>query len=348
MKRISSKGHPYYYNVLTGESTWYSPTSIKGGGGMLSTPKLEPQFEQDEEPQFEEPQSEQDENPEEAKIASDLSDELLCPLSYAFIVDPVFLSSGRTYERQSIISYFESQMEMNGRDIQLECPATKTPVTNILTPNIQIRSMTDKFVEKYKDIKYIGPTWTEIRRLCSDYLKEQKPEKVEERKRQNKQIEEANKLLENRERRRQPNERLRNEERFIEQRRNERLIEQRRNEERLIEQRRNERFIEQRRNEDRLIEQRRNEDRRNQEPPEERARIAILRAREHGIKQEALRRPADRMMLQVPRPPDVPLDVYERIRISREQQDIYYEQDPTTTHERFKKDLELYLRSIYS
>ena len=334
MKRISSKGHPYYYNVLTGESTWYSPTSIKGGGGMLSTPKLEPQFEQDEEPQFEEPQfevpqSEQDENPEEAKIASDLSDELLCPLSYAFIVDPVFLSSGRTYERQSIISYFESQMEMNGtRDIQLECPATKTPVTNILTPNIQIRSMTDKFVEKYKDIKYIGPTWTEIRRLCSDYLKEQKPEKVEERKRQNKQIEEAKEykkyILENRERRRQANERLRE---F-----------QRRDEERLIEQRRNE---------DRLIEQRRNEDRRNQEPPEERDRIAILRAREHGIKQEAHRRPADRMMLQVPRPPDVPLDVYESIRIKREQQDIYYEQDPTTTHERFKKDLELYLRYKY-
>ena len=30
-------------------------------------------------------------------------------------------------------------------------------------------------------------------------------------------------------------------------------------------------------------------------------------------------------MIQVPRPPNVPLDVYERIRINREQQDIYYE-----------------------
>jgi hypothetical protein len=46
---------------------------------------------------------------------------------------------------------------------------------------MQMRSITSKFVEKYKNNTYIGPSWNEIRRLCSDYLEEQKREKVEER-----------------------------------------------------------------------------------------------------------------------------------------------------------------------
>ena len=342
IKKISSKGHPYYYYL-------HSP-ALKGGGGLLSTP----QFEQDENP--EEPQFEQDENPEEAKIASDLSDELLCPLSYAFMVDPVFLTSGKTYERQCIISAFEMQRNRT-RDIQLECPATKTPVTDVLTPNLQIKSMTNKFVEKYKDIKHIGPSWTEIRRLCLDYLEEQKPEKVEQRKRENKQIEQAKSRIErenqfmrrqekerferfqgmNRERRRQENERLRE----FQRRDQERLIEQRRNEQLAIEQHRNEQRLIEHRN--MLIEQHRNAYPEQYRGDEDRLYIARRPAQELALEQEALRRPVDRMLLQVPRPPDVPVDVYERIRIDREKQDIYYDQDPTTTHERFQDDLNRYL-----
>ena len=375
IKKISSKGHPYYYNVLTGGSKWQSPTSIKGGGGMMSTPKLEPD-ENPEEAQFEEPQ--QDENPEEAKIASDLSDELLCPLSYAFMVDPVFLTSGKTYERKPIMSYFKIQTDRD-RDIQLECPATKTPVTDVLTPNLQIRSMTDKFVEKYKDIKYIGPSWTEIRRLCSEYLEEQEPEKVEQRKRKNKQIEEEKRRIErekefirrqenerheafqrrNREMRREANERLlefrgRDEQRAIEQRAIEqRAIEQHRNEQRAIEQR----AIEQHRNEQRAIQQRAIEQHRNMLIEQHRnaypeqhmgeQRRNPQRARENAIEQEALSRPVDRMLLQVPRHPAIPVDVYERIRIAREKQDIYYDQDPRTTHERFQADIDSYLKSMF-
>jgi hypothetical protein len=44
-----------------------------------------------------------------------------------------------------------------------------------------MRSITAKFVEKYKGIKHRGPSWNEIRRLCTDYLDEQTPQKVQER-----------------------------------------------------------------------------------------------------------------------------------------------------------------------
>lgn len=126
-------------------------------------------------------QLEQNENPEEAEIADALVDELLCPISYAFMVDPVVLTSGKTYERNIINSEFERQKEQHPEE-SLKCPFTLIKqVTHVLTPNMQMRSITTKFVEKYKDIKHIGPSWNEIRRLCSDYLDEQTPQKVKER-----------------------------------------------------------------------------------------------------------------------------------------------------------------------
>jgi hypothetical protein len=48
---------------------------------------------------------------------------------------------------------------------------------------MQMRSITSKFVEKYKNNTHTGPSWNEIRRLCSDYLEEQKPQNIEERQR---------------------------------------------------------------------------------------------------------------------------------------------------------------------
>ena len=126
-------------------------------------------------------QLEQNENPEEAEIADALVDELLCPISYSFMIDPVVLTSGKTYERNIINCEFERQKEQHPED-NLKCPFTLIKQdTDILTPNIQMRSITAKFVEKYKGIKHIGPSWAEIRRLCSDYIEEQHPQKVEER-----------------------------------------------------------------------------------------------------------------------------------------------------------------------
>lgn len=121
------------------------------------------------------------ENPEEAEIADALIDELLCPISYAFMIDPVILTSGKTYDRNVINTEFERQKEQCP-DEMVKCPFTKiTQDTDILIPNIQMRSLTCKFVEKYKNNTHIGPSWNEIRRLCSDYLEEQEPQKVQER-----------------------------------------------------------------------------------------------------------------------------------------------------------------------
>ena len=128
-------------------------------------------------------QLELNENPEEAEIADALVDELLCPISYAFMIDPVILTSGKTYDRNVINSEFERQKEQHPEEI-VKCPFTSIKQnTNVLTPNMQMRSITAKFVEKYKDIKHKGPSWTEIKRLCSDYLDEQEPEKMQERQR---------------------------------------------------------------------------------------------------------------------------------------------------------------------
>ena len=105
---------------------------------------------------------EPDENSKEAEIAYSLAQELICPISYSFMVDPVFLSSGKTYER--------SATEPN-----LIC-------SNVLTPNLQMRSITSKFVETYKNDTRKGPTWNEIRRLCNDYMQEHEPQKIQQRK----------------------------------------------------------------------------------------------------------------------------------------------------------------------
>jgi hypothetical protein len=97
------------------------------------------------------------------------------------MVDPVVLTSGKTYERNIINSEFERQKEQHPGE-NLKCPFTLIKqVSDILIPNMQMRSITTKFVEKYKDIKHIGPSWNEIRRLCSDYLSEQTPQKIKER-----------------------------------------------------------------------------------------------------------------------------------------------------------------------
>lgn len=126
-------------------------------------------------------QLEPNENPEEAEIADALVDELVCPISYAFMIDPVILTSGKTYDRHAINAEFERQKEQATGEI-VKCPFTKiTQIADDLIPNMQMRSITSKFVEKYKDIIHTGPSWNEIRRLCSDYLDEQKPEKIKQR-----------------------------------------------------------------------------------------------------------------------------------------------------------------------
>ena len=142
---------------------------LKGGG-----PKIEP-----------------DENPKEAQIADELSRELLCPLSWNLMLDPVFVSSGMTFDRSLIIPEIARQRRLNQT---LVTPVTSVPMTDVLTPNLQMRSITTKFVEKYKDVEYRGSTWDDIRSLCKLYQDEQTPERLEERKLEDKKLEESKKF----------------------------------------------------------------------------------------------------------------------------------------------------------
>jgi hypothetical protein len=158
----------------------YLKYSLKGSG-----PKIEP-----------------DENPREAQFAYELADELVCPISLALMIDPVF-------HRKSINDEFTRQKRVNPTGI-LVCPFTKEP-SDVLCPNLQMRSITAKFVEQYKDVSYKGTTWNEIRRLCLVYQEEQEPERVQERKRENEKIEKAKRAIESK--KQQEKERY---ERFIE------------------------------------------------------------------------------------------------------------------------------------
>ena len=123
-----------------------------------------------------------DENPTEAKIADEISQELVCPFSYHLMIDPVVISSGKTFDRTSIMNEFSRQRDIDPRGI-LFCPFTKEPLTDVLTPNLQMRSITEKFFYQYKDVPYRGSTWDEIRRICGVYQEEQTPEKIEQRRR---------------------------------------------------------------------------------------------------------------------------------------------------------------------
>jgi hypothetical protein len=123
-----------------------------------------------------------DENPKEAQIADNTYQELACPFSLHLMIDPVFISSGKTFDRTSIMNEFSRQRDIDPRGI-LFCPFTKEPLTDVLTPNLQMRSITEKFFYQYKDVPYRGSTWDEIRRICGVYQEEQTPEKIEQRRR---------------------------------------------------------------------------------------------------------------------------------------------------------------------
>ena len=149
MSKSRSKSRSRYFNLM--------------GGG----PKIEPI---------------PDENPIEAQIADNMAQELACPFSLHLMIDPVFISSGKTFDRKYIITEFARQREINPAGI-LFCPLTREPLTDVLTPNLQMRSITEKFFYQYKDVQYKGSTWDDIRRICDVYQEEQTPEKIEERRR---------------------------------------------------------------------------------------------------------------------------------------------------------------------
>ena len=169
---------------------------LKGGG-----PKIEP-----------------DENPREAQIADEMMKELECPLSHNFMLDPVFVSSGMTFERSLINREIARQRSLSS-DATLSTPVTGVDMTGVLTPNLQMRSITAKFVEKYKDVKYKGSTWDNVRLSCEMYEDEQTPERLEERKLEDKKLEESKRMFKLRKQQEQDRIMRENERRLQEQQR---------------------------------------------------------------------------------------------------------------------------------
>jgi hypothetical protein len=256
-----------------------------------------------------------DENPTEAKIADEISQELVCPFSYHLMIDPVVISSGKTFDRTSIMSEFDRQRDIaRQRDINrlgiLFCPFTREPLTDVLTPNLQMRSITEKFFYQYKDVKYKGSTWDEIRRICRVYQEEQTPEKIQQR-RDIHNIEEAKRAAE-RIKKRQQEDRMQEQEQII--------IAQQQG------MRAQEEMMQEMENRIHQLEQ------------------ILEMGNDAGV-----RIPRDeRDVIQLPeRPPDVPLEVYERLRLDREKADREYDLNPRTVAARFQKDLDMYMRFLY-
>ena len=92
-------------------------------------------------------------------------DFLLCPITGDFMKEPVTLTSGRTYEKESIESYFQCQREKaaeyreNIEDDEererfkdedlITCPITMQKVEeSVLIPNIGIKTATRQFLEQ--------------------------------------------------------------------------------------------------------------------------------------------------------------------------------------------------------
>lgn len=85
------------------------------------------------------------------EYAGEIPEYLICPISREIMDDPITVSSGVTYDRQSLKSYFVSK----GNPITLECPITRLPIRqNELSnqPSITIKQFIESFVsEKEND-----------------------------------------------------------------------------------------------------------------------------------------------------------------------------------------------------
>ena len=77
---------------------------------------------------------EPDENSKEAEIAYSLAEELICPISYSFMVDPVFLSSGKTYERSAINTEEVTNVIIPNPNLNPPNPQPNINITKTLTP----------------------------------------------------------------------------------------------------------------------------------------------------------------------------------------------------------------------
>jgi hypothetical protein len=78
------------------------------------------------------------------------------PISDELFVDPVFVSSGHTFEREAIVAWLSTKTM---------CPITKRPITSVLVPNHHARSIVGAFISAYGN--RTGGEWADIRDACA-------------------------------------------------------------------------------------------------------------------------------------------------------------------------------------
>ena len=64
---------------------------------------------------------------------------LLCPITRMMFREPVVVSSGKTYDRDAIKKWLRCHNT---------CPETRSKISNLLTPNLLVRTMVIEWLEK--------------------------------------------------------------------------------------------------------------------------------------------------------------------------------------------------------
>ena len=81
---------------------------------------------------------------EKLRDATSMFEELRCPISKTLMLDPVLISSGYTFDRDSIEGW--------ARERGLKCPISGLGITNVVVPNLTVRSLTLRFARTYSDV----------------------------------------------------------------------------------------------------------------------------------------------------------------------------------------------------
>lgn len=96
---------------------------------------------------------------EASKAMNQIDEELSCPISRDIFKDPVTCSSGHTFERDSLKTWFQK--------FGNTCPKTRVVITDYIVPNHALRTVLEKFIEKYENQK--GDIWKSIVASCLEY-----------------------------------------------------------------------------------------------------------------------------------------------------------------------------------
>ena len=109
---------------------------------------------------------------EEHEKAYQTAMSLICPITQELILDPVTISTGRTFERSAIETYFRFS---GTRD-----PTTNEPLSNRhITPSILVQTLTKQFVDFYEGKQ--GKEWERVVEYCKIYRATQSEREERER-----------------------------------------------------------------------------------------------------------------------------------------------------------------------